>query len=174
MGIPKPEVALSARRLHFAAAMEAAKRDYRAHRGTDGRHRTCATRRRGSIANNQHITGTMSMGNDPKDSVVDAFGRTHDHENLFVASTGVMPTAATCNSTLTAVALALAHRGAHRADIGACRPSEHDSDDRLASQQTSCCPRGSVRRGDGDLGQPAGSDGRTRSKPVQPRLRMLP
>ncbi|MFD2272397.1 GMC oxidoreductase [Undibacterium arcticum] len=34
----------------------------------------------GNFANNQHITGTMSMGNDPKTSVVDRFGRTHDHE----------------------------------------------------------------------------------------------
>jgi choline dehydrogenase-like flavoprotein len=47
------------------------------------------------------------MGNDPASSVVDAFGRSHDHENLFVCGTGVMPTAATMNSTLTAVALAL-------------------------------------------------------------------
>jgi glucose dehydrogenase len=61
----------------------------------------------GIYGNNQHITGTMSMGNDPKDSVVDRIGRTHDHENLFIASTGVMPTAATVNSTLTRVALAL-------------------------------------------------------------------
>ncbi|MHC1481653.1 GMC family oxidoreductase [Frateuria aurantia] len=61
----------------------------------------------GVYDNNQHITGTMSMGNDPKTSVVDAWGRSHDHENLFIASTGVMPTAGTCNSTLTAVALAL-------------------------------------------------------------------
>jgi choline dehydrogenase-like flavoprotein len=61
----------------------------------------------GSFSNNNHITGTMSMGADPKTSVVDSFGRTHDHENLFIVSTGVMPTSATCNSTLTAVALAL-------------------------------------------------------------------
>ncbi|WP_390332366.1 GMC oxidoreductase [Undibacterium arcticum] len=61
----------------------------------------------GNFANNQHITGTMSMGNDPKTSVVDRFGRTHDHENLFIVSTGVMPTAATCNSTQTGLALAL-------------------------------------------------------------------
>jgi choline dehydrogenase-like flavoprotein len=61
----------------------------------------------GQYENNQHITGTMSMGDDPKISVVDPFGRAHDHENLFVVSTGVMPTAATCNSTLTALALGL-------------------------------------------------------------------
>mgnify|MGYP003776736033 CR=1 FL=1 len=61
----------------------------------------------GVYSNNQHITGTLSMGHDPRDSVVDGFGRSHDHENLFIASTGVMPTSATVNSTLTAVALAL-------------------------------------------------------------------
>lgn len=61
----------------------------------------------GQFDNNQHITGTMSMGDDPRTSVVDRFGRAHDHENLFIASTGVMPTAATVNSTLTGVALAL-------------------------------------------------------------------
>jgi choline dehydrogenase-like flavoprotein len=61
----------------------------------------------GSYDNNQHITGTMSMGDDPNTSVVDRFGRAHDHENLFIASTGVMPTAATCNSTLTGIALGL-------------------------------------------------------------------
>ncbi|MDY7577653.1 GMC family oxidoreductase [Herbaspirillum sp. RTI4] len=61
----------------------------------------------GVYGNNQHITGTMSMGSDPTDSVVDGFGRTHDHPNLYIASTGVMPTAATVNSTLTAVAIAL-------------------------------------------------------------------
>ena len=59
------------------------------------------------FANNQHICGTLSMGSDPKTSVVDGYGRAHDHENLFVASTGVLPTAGTCNSTLTAVAVAL-------------------------------------------------------------------
>lgn len=61
----------------------------------------------GKFGNSQHITGTMSMGHDPRDSVVDAYGRTHDHDNLFIASTGIMPTSATVNSTLTGVALAL-------------------------------------------------------------------
>lgn len=61
----------------------------------------------GSFANNQHITGTMSMGTDPKTSVCDSYGRTHDHDNLFICSTGVMPTSATMNSTLTAAALTL-------------------------------------------------------------------
>jgi len=61
----------------------------------------------GKYSNNQHITGTVSMGKNPENSVVDSFGQTHDHTNLFIASTGIMPTCATVNSTLTAVALAL-------------------------------------------------------------------
>ncbi|HEY8230659.1 MAG TPA: GMC family oxidoreductase [Rhodanobacteraceae bacterium] len=61
----------------------------------------------GQFANNQHITGTLGMGDDPTKFVTDGFGRTHDHENLYCCGTGVMPTAATMNSTLTAVALAL-------------------------------------------------------------------
>ena len=61
----------------------------------------------GQFANNQHITGTLGMGNDPTKFVTDGFGRSHDHENLFCCGTGVMPTAATMNATLTAVALAL-------------------------------------------------------------------
>ncbi len=105
LGIPRPE-------LHYSfddyvhRGMDAAKIEYvriaELMGGTNLRHSP-----ERDYANNQHITGTMSMGNDPKDSVVDGFGRTHDHENLFIASTGVMPTAATVNSTLTAVALAL-------------------------------------------------------------------
>ncbi|MDB6050923.1 MAG: choline dehydrogenase [Pseudomonas sp.] len=109
LGIPKPEA-------HYAID------DY-TRRGAQASHKDFAriaelmggTNLRysaeGAFSNNQHITGTMSMGSDPKTSVCDSFGRTHDHENLFICSTGVMPTAATMNSTLTGVALAL--RTAH-------------------------------------------------------------
>ena len=61
----------------------------------------------GDFANNQHICGTLSMGNDPASSVCDQWGRAHDHENLFLASTGILPTAATCNSTENGLALAM-------------------------------------------------------------------
>lgn len=62
---------------------------------------------RNAFANNQHICGTLSMGTDPNISVCDGWGRTHDHENLFLVGTGLLPTAGTANSTLTAVAVAL-------------------------------------------------------------------
>jgi choline dehydrogenase-like flavoprotein len=61
----------------------------------------------GAFSNRQHITGTLSMGKDEATSVTDPFGRAHDHANLYMVGTGVMPTVGTCNVTLTAVALAL-------------------------------------------------------------------
>ena len=61
----------------------------------------------GDFANNQHICGTLSMGVDPAVSVCDEWGRAHDHENLFMVGTGVLPTSSTCNSTLNGLAVAL-------------------------------------------------------------------
>ncbi|CAN5146925.1 GMC family oxidoreductase [soil metagenome] len=55
----------------------------------------------------QHIMGTTIMGDDPKDSVVDRNCRTHDHPNLFIAGTGVMPSATCMNPTLTGAALSI-------------------------------------------------------------------
>lgn len=60
-----------------------------------------------NFANNQHICGTVLMGDNPKDSVVDGDCRTHDHKNLFIASSGTMPTVGTVNCTLTIAALSL-------------------------------------------------------------------
>lgn len=54
-----------------------------------------------------HIMGTYRMGTDARDSVVDTFGRTHDHANLFLIGSGVFPSGATANPTLTLAALAL-------------------------------------------------------------------
>lgn len=62
---------------------------------------------RGVYDNNQHISGTMIMGNNGADPVVDGECRTHDHRNLFTAGTGIMPSASTVDSTLTGVGLAL-------------------------------------------------------------------
>jgi glucose dehydrogenase len=54
-----------------------------------------------------HVMGTYRMGADPKTSVTDADGRTHDHPNLFLAGAGLFPTFGTANPTLTLTALAL-------------------------------------------------------------------
>lgn len=49
--------------------------------------------------NNQHICGTVSLGSDPASSVCDPWGRAHDHENLYLAGTGVLPTSSSAVST---------------------------------------------------------------------------
>lgn len=52
-----------------------------------------------------HISGTCRMGADAASSVVDQWGRSHDHPNLFIVGSSVFPTDGTANPTLTAVAL---------------------------------------------------------------------
>ena len=54
-----------------------------------------------------HIMGTCIMGNDPANSVVNQWGRSHDHHNLYVAGSSVFVTSATANPTLTLSALTL-------------------------------------------------------------------
>src|SRR6185436_9542136 len=54
-----------------------------------------------------HLVGTTVMGSSAADSVVDADHRTWDHRNLFLLGSGVFPTVATANPTLTLAALAL-------------------------------------------------------------------
>lgn len=56
---------------------------------------------------NNHIMGTTIMGADPRDSVVDAQCRTHDHPNLYIAGSSVFASSGCVNSTLTLAALAL-------------------------------------------------------------------
>ncbi len=105
MGIPKPRVQYSiddyTRKGH-----ERAKQDYKRIAELMGA-TNLRPSKEGDFANNQHICGTLSMGNDPSTSVCDAWARAHDHENLFLAGTGVLPTAGTCNSTENGVAVAL-------------------------------------------------------------------
>jgi choline dehydrogenase-like flavoprotein len=61
----------------------------------------------GGWQNRHNIMGSTIMGSDPANSVVDADCRTHDHENLFLATTGVIPAAGVVEPTLTAAALSL-------------------------------------------------------------------
>ena len=61
-----------------------------------------------SAANSQdHPAGGCRMGDDPATSVVDSFGRTHDHENLFVVGAPTMVSGGCANGTLTFNALSL-------------------------------------------------------------------
>lgn len=54
-----------------------------------------------------HQAGGTPMGTDPASSVTNAWGRTHEVENLFVAGASLFPTIAAVNPTATLSALAL-------------------------------------------------------------------
>ncbi|MBV4366636.1 GMC family oxidoreductase [Erwinia sp. BNK-24-b] len=60
-----------------------------------------------SYQDRQHIMGTTIMGDNPRDSVVNRHCQSHDHPNLFIAGTSVMPSASCMNPTLTGAALSL-------------------------------------------------------------------
>ncbi len=54
-----------------------------------------------------HPAGGCRMGTDPSDSVTNSWGRTHDHENLFVVGAPTAVSGSCVNGTLTFCALAL-------------------------------------------------------------------
>lgn len=54
-----------------------------------------------------HQCGTAKMGTDAATSVVDTFGRSHDHANLYVVDASILPTSAAVNPALTVAALAM-------------------------------------------------------------------
>ena len=54
----------------------------------------------------QHQAGTCRMGNDPKTSVVNAYGQAHEIDNLFVADGSVLVTNGGFNPALTIMAVA--------------------------------------------------------------------
>ena len=60
-----------------------------------------------TIMSSGHVIGTYRMGTDPKTSVVDVDQRSHDHRNLYLLGSGVFPTSAASNPTLTIAALTL-------------------------------------------------------------------
>lgn len=54
-----------------------------------------------------HTIGTCRMGDDPKDNVVDAYGRSHDIPNLWISDNSTFPAALAANPAMTIMALAL-------------------------------------------------------------------
>lgn len=57
------------------------------------------------MASDAHAMGTTIMGDDPKNSVVNADCRCHDVDNLYIAGSAVFPSVSTVNPTLTIAAL---------------------------------------------------------------------
>ncbi len=54
-----------------------------------------------------HQVGTTVFGRDPKQSVLDPWCRSHDHENLFIVDGGFFPSSSAVNPSLTIAAQAL-------------------------------------------------------------------
>lgn len=54
-----------------------------------------------------HTMGTCRMGKDPKNSVVNQDGKTHDFENLFIVDASIFPTSSSVNPAATIQALSL-------------------------------------------------------------------
>lgn len=54
-----------------------------------------------------HQCGTARLGHDPATSVTNAYGRCHDHPNLWICDASLLPTSAAVNPSLTIAALAL-------------------------------------------------------------------
>lgn len=70
-----------------------------------------------------HQCGTARMGTNPATSVTDSFGRSHDHNNLFIVDASILPTSAAVNPALTIAALAL-RAAAHIAERGVQAPDK--------------------------------------------------
>ena len=64
-----------------------------------------------AIRGGNHLGGTHIMGTSPANSVVDATLRSWDHQNLYLAGGGAMPTIGTANVTLTIAALCFKSAG---------------------------------------------------------------
>jgi choline dehydrogenase-like flavoprotein len=110
LGLPRPRIAYriddySRKALdhvrRIAAEVGVALQVTEIHHGTD-------------IVSSGHIIGTYRMGRDAGTSVVDPEQRAHEHPNLFLLGSGVFPTSAASNPTLTIAALALRSVGAIR------------------------------------------------------------
>ena len=69
-----------------------------------------------------HPCGGCRMGHDPSSSVVDPFGRTHDHDNLWVVGAPNLVSAGCNNGTLTFSALALRSAAALAEQLPQTRP----------------------------------------------------
>ncbi|MBP1964100.1 choline dehydrogenase-like flavoprotein [Paenibacillus aceris] len=59
------------------------------------------------IPDTAHMMGGCRMGNDPKSSVVNSYGQTHDIPNLFICDASIFVTSGAGNPTNTVMSLAL-------------------------------------------------------------------
>ncbi len=102
-GLPKPRIHYDLSDYVRAGAV-VAQQDYDRLLTTFAAERVNAA---GGWQNRDNLMGSVIMGREPADSVVDGDCRTFDHENLFLATTGVIPASGVVEPTLAAAALSL-------------------------------------------------------------------
>jgi choline dehydrogenase-like flavoprotein len=59
------------------------------------------------IAGTAHVSGTLTIGNDPAQSVVDSLGQVHGMKSLYVVDGSILPRSSKVNPSLTIYAWAL-------------------------------------------------------------------
>jgi choline dehydrogenase-like flavoprotein len=117
-GVPVPRVAYSPHRFEQAAAAHFGARLREIVEATggawvaspppqEGQPRPGAAMEGQGPFDTAHVLGTARMGDDPRKSVTDAFGRLHDVPNVVVADGSVFASSGGANPTLTIMALAL-------------------------------------------------------------------
>lgn len=74
-----------------------------------------------------HHIGTARMGNNTKESVVDANCKVHHVDNLFIASSAVFPTSSQANPTLTITAMSLRLADHLATTLGASQQAKHST-----------------------------------------------
>lgn len=106
-GVPKPKIAIRMNKYSLSALQqaEAINREVLQRLGAT------SVESNTPYLSNAIIGGTARMGNDPKNSVVDAFQRSHDHRNLFILGSSAHVTMPVNAPTLTIAAMAI--RTAH-------------------------------------------------------------
>ena len=103
IGLPRPRITYRIEEY----ALEALAHGQRVHQEIFTAMKATEVQHGDTLMSSGHVMGTYRMGRDPKRSVVDADSRAHDHPNLFLLGSGVFPTGAASNPTLTIAALAL-------------------------------------------------------------------
>jgi choline dehydrogenase-like flavoprotein len=99
-GLPKPLV-------HFTAGENETRMMAHSHRTMHAIWEAAGGTERWTLDRMAHQIGTCRMGDDPNDSVVDAYGKSHDIANLYISDNSVFPTALPANPALSIMAISL-------------------------------------------------------------------